>query len=208
MNVMLTRTQPTPTKPSAASVTELRLFRTHTAAVGHARSYRSAPYQPMSIVDTQNDDAMECGSIIEEIRPRKSRQCRHRVFSADVKSAAIARVLEDGRDIREVAAALDLSQASLQRWVVQAQAMQSHAADATEPSAWLELPLPIDCNGAEPAEPTEPAEPPAPPEEAPPPSEEAPPPQEFPPNSEPDIEPPAPPEQAPPPQEVPPASYA
>ncbi len=206
MSFMLPRLQSTKARAAAAPVAELRLFRTHNAALGHVRRYPSAPYEPVCIVETQNDDAMVCGSIIEEIRPRNPRQCRHRVFSVDLKTAAIARVLEDRRTFPEVAASMELSVASLRRWVARAQTIPSRTAGAAEPSTWLVLPLPIDCNGAEPAEP---AEPQAPPEEAPPPPEEAPPLQEFPPNTEPDIEPPAPPEESPPPQECPPpGSYA
>ncbi|MBP9089013.1 MAG: transposase [Kofleriaceae bacterium] len=152
----------------------------------------------MCIVDTQNDEALACGSIVEELHRRLPRQCGHRVFSIEVKRAAIARVLEDGRDVREVAAALELSHASLQRWV--AQALASQPTMVTEPAAWLQLPHPLDCHG--PGDP-EPIQPPPPPEEAPPPPEQAPPPQEFPPVSVPEAEPPSPPEQAPLPQEFP-----
>lgn len=202
----------TPTSPIA----ELFLYRTHSAAVGHARHGASSDF--MSIVDAHNDEALVCGSIVEETRSRDPHRCSHRVFSLDVKSAAIARVLDDGYDARVVAAEFEVSHASLRRWVTQA--LPTRTEVTAEPFAWVVLPEPRDCTGPEDAEPSEPPtldppasdppaiDPPAPPEEAPPPPEQAPPPQEFPPASEPDMDPSPPPEQAPPPEEIPPASYA
>ena len=223
MTLVATRSCPTLSRPSKARtatgpVPELFLYRTHTAAVGHARHVTTAPSAPLSIVDTHNDDVFACGSIVEEFRPHNPRRCSHRVFSVDVKTAAIARVLDDNRHVREVAAEFEVSYASLQRWVAQAQALPSRTVDAAEPSAWVLLPHPLDCTDLGDPEPSGPPsmDPPTPnqPPSIDPPTPNQPPSIDPPtPSDPPSINPPAPPEeapsppaQAPPPQEFPPAS--
>ena len=113
------------TRSSNSAIAELFLYRTHSAAVGHVRHAALSSATLILIVDADNDEALACGSIVEETRLRNSRRCSHRVFSQDLKSAAIARVLDEGYNIREVAAEFEVSHASLRRWVTQVIATMS-----------------------------------------------------------------------------------